>query len=110
MSLQGLKKFNEGFGYRLVKGPDFRSDSRSTEVIAKILCAIPFFGIIVSKGDLECKKHPAFAARCILCSTIILALFIVFLDLIATAITIPLYNCLENRRIKKLANQRNGHL
>ncbi|MFV0340035.1 MAG: hypothetical protein ACK5MA_05310 [Parachlamydiaceae bacterium] len=96
MSLEGLRKFNEGYGFPLHRNPE---DSKLMLIFARITAAIPFFGL----RGIEPRTNPAESSRIILASTIVGLPIIFALDIIATLFTQPIGRALEKRRVRNLA-------
>lgn len=106
MSIEGLREFNGGFGFPLVKGHQstkYFGNSRSKEIIGKLFASIPFAIIFAIIGGAKAKEDPAAFARGFMCTTIVLIPIVVILDLIGTALLIPLCNRLEKKRVRRMS-------
>jgi hypothetical protein len=98
MSLEGLRKFNEGYGFPFHKKVREDFDGKRDYVAYQALSTIPFFESL-NEVRTEC---PGSYSRIILASTIVGLPIIFALDIIATLFTQPIGRALEKRRVRNL--------
>ena len=98
MSLDGLRKFNAGYGFPLHRKPGV---TKRSELIGSTILAIPFAALILTKCNPKPKLDPASLSRTILASTIVGLPIIFALDIIATLFTQPIGRALEKRHIQQ---------
>ena len=103
MSLEGLKKFNAGYGFPFHK--EARDKGKRGDIKFKLFLTVPFLSIILTKGKIPLKEEPACCSRTILASTIVGLPIVFALDIIATLFTQPIGRALEKRRVRNLQQQ-----
>ncbi|MFV0340036.1 MAG: hypothetical protein ACK5MA_05315 [Parachlamydiaceae bacterium] len=101
MSLEGLRKFNMGYGFPLHKEGRYPG-SKTVNVIYKIIVAVPFTGLFLPRFGIPLREHPAIFSRTILASSIVGLPIVCVLDIIATLFTQPIGKALEKRRARQL--------
>ncbi len=115
MSIEGLRRFNAGYGFPFHKeSRTIKNDHNITQkngkvvtTLAKIMVSIPFLAIILANKDNKpankiFKYEPGFRSRFIMASTIVGLPIVCALDIIATLITQPIGRVLEKRRAQQL--------
>jgi hypothetical protein len=105
MSLEGLRKFNQAYGFPINHKSASPERSRMEELVQKIFLAVPIFGVLVAHHNPQITDLNR-ASRAVLSTTLICLPLVFALDIIATLVTQPLQKILDHRKVKQLAETR----